>query len=120
MGDRDTAVRLLEQGMSRSLDRLRALPGNRMAGNQLMLAAFRYWDVTGALPGESILMNLPYYYSNSGQIQACLDASMAARKAIMLGDRERAEELKAYLTGNGYAETTFMRACKTHALCNGR
>jgi len=120
MSDPDMADRLLEQGMSRSLERLRILPGNRVAGNQLMLAAFRYWNVMGALPGDSILMNLPYYYSNSGQIQACLDASMAARKAIMLGDRERAEELKAYLTGNGYAETTFMRACKAHALCNGR
>lgn len=120
MDDRETAVQLLEQGMSRSIQSLRLLPGNRVAGNQLMLAAFRYWGVTHALPGESILMNLPYYYSNSGQIQACLDASMAARKAIMLGDRDRAEELKAYLTGNGYAETTFMRACRTHALCNGR
>ena len=120
MSDPDMAVRLLEQGMSRSLERLRVLPGNRFAGNHLMLAAFRYWDVTGSLPGESILMKLPYYYSNSGQIQACLDASMAARKAIMLGDRERAQELKAYLMGNGYAETTFMRACKAHALCNGQ
>jgi len=120
MSDPDMAVRLLEQGMSRSLERLRILPGNRVAGNNLMLAAFRYWNVMGVLPGESILMNLPYYYSNSGQIQACLDASMAARKAIMLGDRERAKELQAYLTGNGYAESTFMRACKAHALCNGR
>lgn len=120
MDDQGTAVRLLELGMSRSLDRLKVLPGNRVAGNHLMLAAFRYWDVMGELPGESILMKLPYYYSNSGQIQACLDASMAARKAIMLGDRERAKELQAYLTGNGYAETTFMRACKAHAVCNGR
>jgi len=120
MDDPDSAGRLLERGMSRSLERLRILPGNRVAGNQLMLAAFRYWDVKQALPGESILMNLPYYYSKSGQIQACLDASMAARKAIMLGDRERAEELRAYLTGNGYAETTFMRACNAHALCDGR
>jgi len=120
MDDPETAGRLLERAMSRSIDRLRSLPGNRIAGNQLMLAAFRYWDVMKTPPVESIMMNLPYYYSNSGQIQACLDASMAARKAIMLGDRERAKELAGYLTGNGYAETTFMRACKAHALCNGR
>jgi len=114
------AEQSLEEVMTRAVDGLRKFPGNRGVGNTLMLAAFRYWELNQALPGESILMNLPYYYSTSGQVQACSDASMAARKAIMLGDRERARELTGYLLGNGYAETTFMRACKAHALCNGR
>ncbi|MGA9575594.1 MAG: toll/interleukin-1 receptor domain-containing protein [Lysobacterales bacterium] len=120
MNDPGLAVKLLEEGMSRSISALQKLPGDRNAGNLLMLAAFRYWDLKQTLPDESILMNLPYYYSSSGQIRACFDASLAVRKAIMLGDRDRAEELTLYLMGNGYAETTFMRACRAHAFCNGR
>jgi len=120
MDDPAAAVQLLETGMTRSIDRLRKYPGNRDAGNLLMLAAFRYWDVKQALPEESVLMNLPYYYSSSGQIKACFDASLAARKAIMLGDKNRADEMTDYLMQKGFAEVTFMRACKAHSFCNGR
>ena len=120
MDDTGSAEQLLEKGMSRSIDRLQALPGNREAGNLLMLAAFRYWDTRQRLPGESILMNLPYYYSGSGQIKACFDASLAARKAIMLGDKNRADELTTYLMDKGFAEVTFIRTCKAHSYCNGR
>jgi len=119
-GESGLAEEMLNKGMTRAVTVLQKFPANRGVGNTLMLAAFRYWEVKQELPSESILLNLPYYYSTSGQLQACSDASMAARKAIMLGDRERAKELTGYLMGNGYAETTFMRACKAHALCNGR
>jgi tetratricopeptide (TPR) repeat protein len=120
VGNTGMAAQSLADAMTRAVDSLKKFPGNRGMGNSLMLAAFRYWEINQALPGESILMNLPYYYSNSGQIQACTDASMAARKAIMLGDMDRAKDLTEYLTSNGYAETTFMRACKAHAFCNGQ
>jgi len=120
VGDVGSAQKMLDDGITLAIDTLQKFPGNRNVGNILMLAAYRYWEINQELPNESILMKLPYYYSNTGQIQACFDASMAARKAIMLGDRERARELTGYLMGNGYAETTFMRACKAHAFCNGQ
>jgi hypothetical protein len=120
MDDPGYAEQLLDEGIKRSIDALQKVPGNRDAGNLLMLAAFRYWDLKQTLPGESILMNLPYYYSGSGQVRACFDASLAARKAIMLGDRNRADEFTAYLMHKGYAEVTFMRACKAHSFCDGR
>lgn len=120
MGDTGLANRLLTDGMALAIDALQKFPGNRVLGNTLTLAAFRYWELNGELPANPVLMNLPYYYSNSGQLQACLDASMAARKVIMLGNRERAETLTGYLLEKGYAEKTFMRACKAHGLCNGR
>ena len=119
-GDSAQAEKMVTDSMSRANDSLQKLPGNRNMGNLLMQAAFEYWDMKQVLPSDSILMNLPYYYSNSGQIRACYDASMAARKAIMLGDRQRAEELTGYLLGNGYAETTFVRACKAHGFCKGQ
>jgi hypothetical protein len=120
MDDPGAAVQLLQTAMTRSLDELRKYPGNRDAGNLLMLAAFQYWEVKQALPEETILMNLPYYYSSSGQIKACFDASLAARKAIMLGDKNRADEMTDYLMQKEFAEVTFMRACKAHSFCNGR
>ncbi|HEY5775508.1 MAG TPA: TIR domain-containing protein [Xanthomonadales bacterium] len=120
MGDSGSAEELLTDAMTLSIDSLQKSPGNRSMGNLLMLAAFRYWDVKQTLPEESILMNLPYYYSNNGQIRACFDASLAARKAIMLGDRARADELTGYLMDRGFAEATFMRACKAHSFCGGR
>jgi len=118
--DFEMAEQWLKDSMARSVARLEQLPGNRNAGNLLMLAAFRYWEMKQELPPEYILTILPYYYSNSGRIRACFDASMAARKAIMLGATARAVELTGYLMDRGYAEVTFMRACKTHSLCNGQ
>lgn len=85
-----------------------------------MLAAFRFWEVKQALPRESILKLLPYYYSSSGQTRACFDVSLAARKAMMLGDNSRAGEFTAYLMDKGYAEVTFMQACKAHSFCKGQ
>ena len=120
MGHTELAEQLLLNGLTRSVEMQKKLPGNRNAGNLLMLAAFRFWQVKQELPQESILKLLPYYYSSSGQTQACIDASMAARKAMMLGDRNRADELTGYLVDKGYAEVTFMQACKAQSFCGGQ
>jgi hypothetical protein len=83
-----------------------------------MRAVFRLWEMKQELPREPILTNLPYYYSTSGSIRACLDASMAARKAIMFGATARAVELTDYLMDRGYREANFMRVCKKYSLCS--
>jgi len=119
-GDLEMAERLLKDSMARSLEVLEKLPGNRYTGNLLMLAAFRLWEMKQELPPESILTKLPYYYSTSGSIRACFDASMAVRKAIMFGATARAVELTDYLMNRGYREGTFMRACKMYSLCPGQ
>ncbi|MDX2418018.1 MAG: hypothetical protein QNK19_11215, partial [Xanthomonadales bacterium] len=120
MGHTELAEQLLLNGMTRSVEMQKKLPGNRGTGNLLMLAAFRFWEVKQELPQESILKLLPYYYSGSGQTRACIDASMAARKAMMLGDKNRADELTGYLVDKGYAEVTFMQACKAQSFCGGQ
>lgn len=120
MGRIELAEQLLLDGMTRSVEFLKTFPGNRYAGNLLMLAAFRFWEVKQALPRESILKLLPYYYSSSGQTRACFDVSLAVRKAMMLGDNSRADEFTAYLVDKGYAEVTFMQACKAHSFCKGQ
>jgi tetratricopeptide (TPR) repeat protein len=118
-GDDTKAERWLNESIAISTETLKKLPGNRGMGNLLMLATFRLWEIKQELPTDSILTLLPYYYSNSGSVRACFDASMAARKAIMLGATARAVELTGYLIEKGYAEKNFIRACKAHALCNG-
>ncbi|MGB5488781.1 MAG: toll/interleukin-1 receptor domain-containing protein [Lysobacterales bacterium] len=120
MGHSELAERILLNGMTRSVEMLKKLPGNRDAGNLLTLAAFRFWDFKQVLPQESILTLLPYYYSSGGETRACFDVSMAARKAMMLGDKSRAHELTGYLLNSGYAEVTFMQACKAHSYCIGQ
>ena len=120
MGHTLLAEQLLSNGMTRSVEILKKLPGNRNAGNLLMLAAFRFWKFKQESPQESILKLLPYYYSSSGQTRACIDASMAARKAMMLGDESRAGELTGYLVDRGYAEVTFMQACQAQSFCGGQ
>jgi hypothetical protein len=120
MGHTELAEQLLLNGMTRSFEILKNLPRNRNAGNLLTLAAFRFWHARQELPPASILKLLPYYYSSSGQTRACIDASMAARKAMMLGDKSRAGELTGYLVDKGYAEVTFMQACKAHSFCSGQ
>ena len=116
-GDLELAERLFNDSIALGIETLEKFPGNRDAGNQLMLAVFRLWEMKQELPPESILKKLPYYYSTSGSIRACLDASMAARKAIMFGVTDRAVELTNYLMERGYADVTFTRVCKTHSLC---
>ena len=116
-GDSALAQQLLEKSKANSIETLKKLPGNRNAGNLLMLATYRLWDIKQEMPSDSILTILPYYYSNSGSIRACHDASMAVRKAIMLGATATAAKLAAYLIDNGYREVFFVRACKKYSLC---
>jgi tetratricopeptide (TPR) repeat protein len=111
---------LLEKGFGLIAAESMRLPGNRTIGNDLTLAAFHYWDITGELPGEEILGLLPDYSAYPGRTQACLDASLAVRKAVMLGDPSAADDLVAYLRGNGYREPGFMRICRKYYNCSGQ
>jgi len=119
-GDSELAERLFNDSIALSIETLEKYPGNREAGNQLMLAVFRLWEMKQEPPPESILPILPYYYSTSGSIRACFDASMAVRKAIMFGATARAAELTNYLMDRGYREVSFMRVCKKYSLCSGQ
>jgi tetratricopeptide (TPR) repeat protein len=119
-GKLETAGLLLEDSMTRIAETLQISPGNRIAGNRLMLAVFLQWELNKALPPETVMALLPDYRSTRGRIRACTDASMAVRKAIMLGDVAWAGELTAYLLDKGYAEVSFKRVCETYSLCKGQ
>jgi hypothetical protein len=91
----------------------------RDAGNLLVQAAFQHWEMNGELPPANILSQLPVYIAGSGRTRACVDASRAAIKAVMLDQLTQAREYTGYLLENGYRETDFMRVCKKYSLCSG-
>lgn len=119
-GDVHMAGDLLGRAAEITTGLLEKLPGDRIAGNLLMRAVYQSWDAEQKLPSEKVLAMLPAYEMNSGRTRACLDASLAARKAVMLGDIRRAAELTTYLLDRDYTEMSFMQFCRKHGLCKGR
>lgn len=116
----ETAARLLGDAQREITKLLDKLPANRPAGNLLMQTVFQTWELKQAFPSASVMARLPDYSSNEGHTRACQDASLAAKKAVMLGDFARASELTVYLIGNGYTEVSFVRFCKAYSLCQGQ
>ncbi|MFC1777050.1 TIR domain-containing protein [Pseudomonadota bacterium] len=92
----------------------------RHAGNMLVEAVFLQWEMNGELPPANILSHLPEYVPGSGRSRACVDASRAAIKALMLGQLVQAREFTDYLLERGYREVGFMRVCKQYSLCSGQ
>ena len=117
-GDTELALSLLEQGTAMISAEAIKMPHNRLIGNALTFAAYRYWEITGELPGAETLSLLPDYRALKDRTRACTDANMAVRKEVMLGDPARASDLVAYLLDKGYRETAFMQICKLYYDCS--
>lgn len=119
MGNIVLADQLLSDSFTELLQILANMPAYRQAENQLVLAAYQYWQLSGQLPPETVLSRLPVYVLGKGRTRACNDASMAARKSLMLGDSEAAASFSEYLLNNSYHEDRFMQFCKSFSLCTG-
>lgn len=118
-GDSEQAADLIEQGMILLQTEASRLLNNRDIGNALTLAAYRYWQIKGELPPDNILSLLPDYRANSGRTRSCLDASLAVRKEVMLGNPEKADDLVAYLLASGFRESGFVQICRLYYGCSG-
>ncbi len=118
-GDAELAADLLEQGLAPLAAEAARLPNNRTIGNELTLAAYRYWEIRGEPPADDIMSLLPDYREHPGRTRACRDASIAVRKAVMLGNPPEAEDLVAYLLEKGFRETGFMQICRLYYDCPG-
>jgi len=116
-GNPEFAQQLNGESMTLLVSQMHKLGDNRAEGNLLMQSAFQYWETEHELPPPGIQDLLPEYSDGSGRIRACTDASMAVRKAIMLGDKEAAVELTNYLLKAGYQEFDFIRVCRANLLC---
>lgn len=118
-GKHQLAGQFLDEGFTELIQVLTKMPGYREAENQLVEAAFFYWQINNRLPPEAVLAKLPDYEFEEGRARACIDASMAARKSLMLGDRESAVKFTGYLLKKSYHEERFMQFCESYALCTG-
>ena len=120
MGEREVAEEKIVVSLDLISTLISKLPDSRDLGNLLTQATFQYWEIENDFPPSDIMRQLPDYNSGSGRIRACTGASVAVRKAIMLGDMAHAGELTNYLLDHGYGETDFLRVCKAYSLCVGQ
>ncbi len=118
-GDAALAADLLDQGLAPLAAEAARLPHNRVIGNELTLAAYRYWEIRGEAPADEIVSLLPDYREHPGRTRACRDASIAVRKEVMLGHSSQADDLVAYLLEKGFRESGFMRICRLYYNCAG-
>ncbi|NOR20519.1 MAG: hypothetical protein GQ538_10585, partial [Xanthomonadales bacterium] len=119
-GDVETAGQLLQDLMGRVSERLRMMPGNRIAEEQLMLAAFLHWELNQELVAQNILSLLPDFRNSAGRSRGCADAVFAVQQALMFADSDHAHEFTDYLIKQGYRHPGFMRVCKQYSLCEGQ
>ena len=119
MNDSDTALRLLDEALERLAESRRDSEDFEFDdANTLMLAAFWYWELQQKLPAANIQALLPNYKVGGGRVRACTGASMAARKAVMNGNMDLAQEYVDYLLEKRYQVPKFVRFCSKYELCN--
>lgn len=117
MGDETLASDLIQKGLTLIAEEAARLPNSRSIGNDLTMAAYRYWQIKGEPPAAEILSLLPDYQDDVDRTRACQDADMAIRKEVLLGQPDNAEDLVAYLLDKGYRDMGFMRLCRLYYRC---
>jgi hypothetical protein len=75
---------------------VREKPQNRASRYQLARAAFEQWLQTDQLPSTEVSTLLADYLAQPEQVTSCDDASLAARLAMMHGDRVLAASYTSY------------------------
>jgi tetratricopeptide (TPR) repeat protein len=84
---------------------------------QMIQTRYLWWQ----MEGEKSLKSLPEIQlpdqNVSGDFRSCTEADSAARLFVIEGQPERAAKEVKYLTDRGYADPSFIRFCRQHALC---
>jgi tetratricopeptide (TPR) repeat protein len=107
---------LLRETTSGIIDMVRDYPDFRESLIALARASFFYWERFGQQPpGSSEL--LATLYPGDFEVEACTDADLAARIAVMEGDGEKARLMTDYAVGKGYFEARFIDFCRQYGLC---
>lgn len=117
-GFEDEGRQALDQAMVALAGLVRQNPGHRDSLFQLAYAAVERWHLTGAEPGTEVGQLLDGYLEDSPAAGSCAEASMAARLALLRGDRERAAGYTGQVLAKGYFEPEFIAFCRLHALCD--
>jgi len=84
---------------------------------RMALARYLWWQLEGVNGLELLPVIHPADQNTSTAFRSCVEADSAARMFIIDGQREHAEREVKYLVDRGYADPSFIRFCKQHALC---
>lgn len=119
-GEPGSAQQLLNEVLNHLTETLESKPGSRRDEEQLVMAAFLYWELHHELADKATLSLLPDFRDNAGRSRGCADAGMAVKQAVMFGNLVQAREFSDYLVDHGYRHPEFMRVCREYDLCEGR
>jgi len=118
MGKTAEAQTELNDAIQRLTALVKAKPENRVSRYQLARASFERWVQTGQRPSGEINALLEGFLPSGQAAKSCDDASLAARLAVMNGDKSQATHYTAYLLDKGFYEPGFVAFCKEYALCD--
>jgi len=118
MGEEAKAETELNDAVQRLVALVTEKPQNRASRYQLARASFERWEQTGQVPSEDINALLEGFLTPPRMARSCDDASLAARLAIMDGDKTRARDYTEYLLDRGFFEPDFVTFCKNYAICD--
>ena len=117
LGESDRGERMLTEATNRMAELVRLKPGMRASLRGLVIASFRYWQHFGSGPGFEWTSLADNFLSFETEIESCTDANLAARLAIMAGDRDKARSLTQYALSRGYFEADFVTFCRKYETC---
>lgn len=118
-GDTDLSFELLGRGMELLVAEATKKRDDRNIGNALTQASYRYWQIRGQAVPDNILALLPDFRAYVGRTRSCMDASLAVKKEVMLGNPAGAQDLVNYLLEKGFRESSFMQICSLYYSCSG-
>ncbi len=117
MGKTREAETALQEALDSLANLVREKPENRASRYQLARAVFEQWLQTNQLPAPAISTLLADYLAQPGLVKSCDDASLAAKLAVMRGDRTLAASYTAYLLNKGFFDPEFIGFCKEQGMC---
>lgn len=111
-----------EEEIRSAVERLKSLvlakPESREGVSALAWASFYYWEQFGYYP-QGVEALLPdEFLPDPDEVQWCSMANLAARLAVVRGDRELARRYVDYALGKGFFERRFIAFCKRYELCD--
>ena len=117
MGDADAAQAELQRALDSLTSLVREKPENRSSRYQLARALFEKWAQAEQSPTSQEIALLDGYLAEPGSVKSCTDTSLAARLAMMRGDKDRARDYTSYLLNRGFFDPEFIVFCRDYGIC---
>jgi tetratricopeptide (TPR) repeat protein len=116
LGNLDSAGEHLNTVIELQADSLDTPAAGIFDALRLVDSRYLWWQLYGN--GLESLPPLPPFERTAGSdFQSCAEADSAARMYLLEGDGKSAAKQVEYLEMKGYADPSFVRFCKQHALC---